>query len=101
PGAGIAIERQIHADLADAAERQEGQLVRLVRRPGSAHEGPAFRLRLWMRTRPQSVRFSSTFSITGVTPSNTGARPPVATTRIGPPPNSALMRWTSPSTSPT
>src|SRR5207244_12102018 len=95
PLAAIAVEVEVHADLAGAAERQE------IKRVGIAHRGVvcgegrggAHRWVLWryMRRSPQRVRSGSTVSIASVAPANKGASPPVATVRIAAP-NSFLIR---------
>ena len=92
PLAGVAVEIEVHADLARPAQGEEQELV--VRRDGHAL------LRLKISIRPRAVMSGTFCSITEVEPSNTGARPPVETTFIGRP-NSALMRATRPSIRPT
>src|SRR4029077_6261573 len=92
PFAGVAVQIEVHADLAGPAQGEEQELV--VRRDGHAL------LRLKISIRPRAVMSGTICSITEVDPSNTGARPPVEITFIGLP-NSALMRATMPSVRPT
>ena len=91
PLAVEAVEVEVHADLAAAAERHEQQLVVALR-----HGHAAPRLRRQISTIPESVRSGSVCSMVSVPPAKSGASPPVATTFIGTP-NSRRMRSTSPS----
>src|SRR5260370_39856793 len=75
PFAGMAVQIEVHADLACPAQGEEQQLV--VRR-----DGPAL-LRLKISIKPRAVMSGTICSITEVDPSNTGAGPAVALTRIG------------------
>src|SRR5258706_744979 len=98
PLAGIAVEVEVHADLAGAAERHEQQLVRLPHRSAELVLAHA-RLRSWISSRPRSVISPSTVVIALVAPANSGARPPVAITGSSKS-ASARMRETIPSISP-
>ncbi len=101
PFAVMAVETEIHPDLAAAAERQEQQLVgagtighgRFSAQPGST---PV----TWISTSPFMVISGSRWAMTGVAPTKSGASPPVAMVVKGAP-NSLAIRDTSPSISPT
>ena len=94
PFSGMAVEVEVHADLARAAQRHEQQLV--GRRDGHC----VFLLRLKISISPRAVMSGTVCSMMPIEPSNTGARPPVETTFIGLP-NSLTMRVTMPSIKPT
>ena len=92
PLAGMAVEIEVHADLAGTAQGEEQELV--VR--GNCHE----RLRRHISSRPSDIRSGSMASNSAISSLNTLARPPVATTFIGSP-YSARMRLIRLSISPT
>ena len=111
--AAAAVEVEIHADFARPAQRQEGQVaivispylrVRSVSRFRSVASFHVVNVGAGLRSAnsrsPSSVRSGSICSIIIVPSANSGASPPVATTFIGPP-NSALIRASRPSISPT
>src|SRR6185295_2699363 len=84
PLAGMAVEVEVHADLARAAQREEQQLV--VR--GNCHP----RLRCQISSRPRDIRSGSMASNSPISSLNTLARPPVATTFIGSPYSARIRR---------
>ena len=98
----MAVEVQVHADLAGPAERQEVEFVSPGRpvAHGARAQEPAPRLARWMASRPRRVRSESTASMHAVARAKREARPPVAITFMGWP-YSPLMRATRPSISPT
>ena len=100
PFAVMAVEIEVHADLAGPAQRQEDQV--LAAQPIDVEmfrHLPLFRR--CIRMRPWIVRSRSIWSNSVVASANIGASPPVATTGMARSPSSARIRWIKPSISPT
>src|SRR5690348_4252398 len=89
PLAAAAVEIDVHADLARAAQRDEQQFF-------AGNHCADFTAMAYSRLNPWMVRSGSIASNRLVCLSNRCARPPVATTVAGPP-SSRFMRSTSPS----
>src|SRR5205814_529436 len=94
PLAAAAVEIDVHADLARPAERDEEEL--LARNHWDSIIGLREVAMSYSRLNPWMVRSGSIASKTWVCLSNKVARPPVATTVIGPP-TSCLIRSARPS----